>query len=179
LFVAVTPPQAVRERLHEHAAALGHPQLRVLTAESLHVTVLFLGAVVRGAIDELAGRLGAVAADEAPFALSIGHAVPGPPRRPYMLWAQVAASTPLVRLSGAMHEVAHSLAPELSKPLRGEAHITLARGRGRVRGIEPAAIEPALPAFEVPALQLLRSHLSRKGARYETVTDLPLGVTTA
>jgi 2'-5' RNA ligase len=96
-----------------------------------------------------------------------------------MLWAQVAASTPLVRLSGAMHEVAHSLAPGLSKPLRGDAHITLARGRGPVRGITPAAIDPAPPAFEMRALQLVRSHLSPKGARYETVTDLPLGVTTA
>ena len=73
----------------------------------------------------------AVASGEAVFALSGGHAVPGPPRRPYMLSAQVAASTPLVRLSEAMHEVAHPLAPELSKPLRGEAHITLARGRSR------------------------------------------------
>jgi RNA 2',3'-cyclic 3'-phosphodiesterase len=175
----VTPPQAVRQRLHEHAAALGHPQLRVLPAENLHVTVLFLGPVVRDAIEELAGRLGAVAAGEAVFALSIGQAVPGPPRRPYMLWAQVAVSAPLVRLSRAMHEVAQPLAPELSKPLRGEAHITLARGRGRVRGITPSEIEPAPPAFEVWALQLLRSHLSPTGARYETVAELPLATTTA
>ena len=175
----MTPPAAVRERLNRHATALAHPELRVLPAENLHVTVLFLGAVERDAVEELTGRLKRVAGEEAAFALSIARAVPGPPRRPYMLWAQVDASAPLVRLSRAMHVVAHPLAPGLSKPLRGDAHITLARGRGRVRGIEPAAIEPAVPAFEVPALQLLRSHLSPKGARYETVTDLPLGVTTA
>ena len=171
----MTPPQAVRERLHHHASALGHPQLRVLPAENLHVTVLFLGAVAREAIEQLAGRLGQIAAREDPFALAIGHVLPGPPRRPYMLWALVTASEPLLRLSRTMHETAKSLAPEQAKPLRGYAHVTLARGRGHLRGLEAETLEPALPAFEVREVQLLRSHLSPVGARYETVAELPLG----
>lgn len=175
----MTPPQAVRERLHAAAVSLGHPALRVVPAENLHVTVLFLGPVARDVVEELAGRLGQIAAREDPFALAIGHVLPGPPRRPYMLWALVTASEPLLRLSRTMHEMAKPLAPEQAKPLRGYAHVTLARGRGHVRGLEADTLESAPPAFEVREVQLLRSHLSPKGARYETVKDLPLGVTTA
>ena len=175
--MAVSPPPAVRERLHAYAAAVSHPALRLVPVENLHVTVLFLGTVAREATEQLAERLAQPAAREHPFTLTIGHALPGPPRRPYMLWALVTASDPLLRVSRAMHEVARPLAPDQAKPLRGYAHVTLARGRGHVRGIEAAAIEPALPAFEVRELQLLRSHLSPHGARYEPVTSLPLGVT--
>jgi RNA 2',3'-cyclic 3'-phosphodiesterase len=151
----------------------------VVPTENLHVTVLFLGAVPRDAVGELAGRLAAVAAREDPFTVAIGHVLPGPPRRPYMLWALVAASEPLLRLSRAMHDAAKRLAPAQAKPLRGYAHVTLARGRGPVGGIAAATLDPAPPAFEVRELQLLRSHLSPRGARYETVTDLPLAVTAA
>jgi 2'-5' RNA ligase len=165
----------VRERLHAHAASLGHPDLRVLPVENLHVTVLFLGNVARERIEELAGRLGQTAAREDPFELAIGHVLPGPPRRPYMLWALVTASEPLLRLSRTMHETAKPLAPEQAKPLRGYAHVTLARGRGHVRGLEAETLEPPPPAFEVREVQLLRSHLSPRGARYETVAKLPLG----
>jgi 2'-5' RNA ligase len=173
--VAVTPPAAVRDRLHAHAASLGHPALRVVPTENLHITVLFLGRVARDDVEELSGRLGETAARGDPFTLAIGHLLPGPPRRPYMLWALVTASEPLLRLSRTMHETAKPLAPEQAKPLRGYAHVTLARGRGHVRGIEADRLEPAPPAFDVREVQLLRSHLSPRGARYETVAELPLG----
>ena len=175
--MAVTPPVAVREQLHAYAASLEHPALRVIPAENLHITALFLGDVARDAVDDLAGRLGRVAAREDRFALELGHVLPGPPRRPYMLWALVTASEPLLRLSRTMHATAKPLAPEQSKPLRGYGHVTLARGRGPVKGIEPARIELEPSTFEVTSAELIRSQLSHQGACYETVADLPLGAT--
>jgi 2'-5' RNA ligase len=145
--------------------------------ENLHVTVLFLGPVPREAVGDLTARLRTVAARADRCTLTIGHALPGPPRRPYMLWALVTASEPLLRLSRALHETAKRLAPAQAKPLRGYAHVTLARGRFPLSGIEAGTLDPAPPAFEVCELQLLRSHLSPRGARYETVAHLPLAVT--
>jgi RNA 2',3'-cyclic 3'-phosphodiesterase len=175
--VAVTPPPAVRERLHARAASLGHPALRVVPAENLHITVLFLGNVARDAVEDLTGRLGRVAAREDRFTLEIGHLLPGPPRRPYMLWALVTASEPLLRLSRTMHVTAKPLAAEQSKPMRGYGHITLARGKGPLKDVEPMRMELEPSAFEVTSAELIRSELSPRGARYETVAKLPLGVT--
>jgi len=174
----VTPPQAVRERLHAHAASLGHPDLRVLPVENLHVTVLFLGAVARERIGELAGRLADVAARAESFPLEIAEAGPGPPRRPSMLWAYVGGADPLLRLSRDMHAAAAGLAPQAADPQR-VAHITLARSRRTLRGVERAKVELDQPSFDVAAAELMRSLLSPRGARYETVTTLPLGVTTS
>jgi 2'-5' RNA ligase len=176
--VAVTPPPAVRERLHAHAASLGNPNLRVLPAENLHVTVLFLGNVARERIEELAGRLADVAAAAEPFSLEIAGAGPGPPRRPSMLWAYVEGADPLLCLSRDMSAAAAGLAPHAADPQR-VAHITLARSRGTLRGVARATIELDRPSFQVIAVELMRSQLSPRGARYETVTTLPLGVTTA
>ncbi len=175
----MTPPPAVRERLHAHAASLGHPVLRVIPAENLHITVLFLGNVARESVEDLTARLGSVAAREDRFPLEIGHLLPGPPHRPYMLWALVTASEPLLRLSRTMHATAKPIAAEQSKPLRGYGHVTLARGKGPLKDAESLAMELEPAAFEVTEVELIRSELSPRGARYETVANLPLGVTTA
>lgn len=175
----MTPPPAVRERLHAHAAALGQPALRVIPAENLHITVLFLGNVARESVEDLTARLGRVAAREDRFTLEIGHLLPGPPRRPYMLWALVTPGEPLLRLSRTMHATAKPIAAEQSKPLRGYGHVTLARGKGPLKDAESLAMGLEPSAFEVTEVELIRSELSTRGARYETVANLPLGVTTA
>ncbi|HEY0388152.1 MAG TPA: RNA 2',3'-cyclic phosphodiesterase [Gaiellales bacterium] len=174
--MAVTPPEAVRAQLHAYATSLAHPSLRVVPAETLHVTVLFLGSVGLDAIDELAGLLAGVAAREPPLALTVRHAAPGPPRRPSMLWGEVTGGEPLLRLSLAMHAVSARLAPHLARPLR-DPHVTLARGRRPLRGVERAAIGLDPDVFQVGEARLIRSRLSPRGARYETVAALPLDVT--
>ena len=175
----MTPPAAVRERLHAHAASLGHPALRVIPAENLHITVLFLGNVPRDSVEDLTARLGGVAAREHRFTIEIGHLLPGPPRRPYMLWALVTAGEPLLRLSRTMHATAKPIAAEQAKPLRGYGHVTLARGKGPLKDAGSLAMELEPSAFEVTKVELIRSELSPRGARYETVANLPLGVTEA
>ena len=174
LFVAAVPPRELRERLASFTAELACDGLRVLPAEQLHVTVVFLGNVADAAIGALAAEMVPVTAREPAFALEVLHARPAPERRPRMLWALLGASEPLVRLSRSLHEVARDVAPDRANPLRGYPHITLARHRRPLPELEAMELPLTEPRFDVTELHLVRSHLSPKGARYETVSALPL-----
>ena len=172
--MAAVPPRELRERLASFTVKLERDGLRVLPAEQLHVTVVFLGNVADAAIGALAAEMASVTAREPAFALEVLHARPAPERRPRMLWALVGASEPLVRLSRSLHEVARHAAPDRAKPLRGYPHITLARYRRPLPELEAMELPLAERRFDVTELHLIRSHLSPKSARYETVSALPL-----
>lgn len=172
--MAAVPPRELRERLASFTAAVGCDGLRVLPAEQLHATVVFLGNVCEAAIAALAADMASVTARVPAFALEILNARPAPERRPRMLWAALEASEPLTGLSRSLHEAARHAAPDRARPLRGNPHITLARYRRPLPELEPMELPLAEPRFDVTELHLVRSRLSPKGARYETVSALPL-----
>ena len=172
--MAAVPPRELRERLASFTTGLGLDDLRILPAEQLHVTVVFLGNVADAAIAELAAEMASVTAREPPFVLEVVNARPAPERRPRMLWAVLGPSDPLVRLSRSLHETARHAAPDRAKPLRGSPHITLARYRRPLPGLSAMELPPMERRIDVTELQLVRSNLSPKGARYETVSALPL-----
>jgi 2'-5' RNA ligase len=171
----VQPPEAMRRELAGFTTALGHPQLRRVPAENLHVTVLFLGDVPAADVPELGERLAWVAGREPAFRLELGHALPAPARRPRMLWALVAPSEALLRLSRDLHAAARRLAPEQAKPLRGYGHITLARFRSEVPGLAATTLDLSPSSFDVTELLLMESQLSPAGARYDVQAALSLG----
>jgi len=164
----------MREQLASYVTGLGLDGLRPVPADNLHVTVVFLGNVADADIERLAAEMAAVCAREPAFALQVMHARPAPERRPRMLWALIGASDPLARLSRSLHEVARHAAPNRAKPLRGYGHITLARYRRPLPELEAAELPLDEHRFGVGELQLVRSRLSPKGARYDTVAILPL-----
>ncbi|HEV3047910.1 MAG TPA: RNA 2',3'-cyclic phosphodiesterase [Solirubrobacteraceae bacterium] len=203
LFVAAELPQPVRERLVEWgrlaAAALrqggeARGALRLLDAESLHLTLCFLGSRPVAEIDPLGRALGPCA--EGPvFELGLGAPLWLPPRRPATLAIEVhddsgALGALQERVGGAL-AAASGWRPEHR---RFRPHVTVARVRGRQRvpgagadgrGRGEAADrgsprrERSLPAtprlsFSPPALVLYRSWLDQAGARYEALASYPL-----
>jgi 2'-5' RNA ligase len=72
-----------------------------------------------------------------------------------------------------MHGLAAPFAPGRAKPQR-IPHVTLARARSPLHGLDRQPVEPDPPTFEVQQVELVRSRLSPRGARYETVAALPL-----
>jgi RNA 2',3'-cyclic 3'-phosphodiesterase len=173
LFVALELPQGVVEALVRWARAAEQPGLRLLPAESLHVTLAFLGERP----DEEAGEIGAAV---------LACATPVPELRlgePAWLGRGSALSLDLVDGAGACAAlqgcVSDALAalgaytPEL-RPFR--PHVTVARVRrgARIsRGKVPPP--PDVGSFSGTALTLFRSALSPKGARYRALSraDLP------
>jgi 2'-5' RNA ligase len=184
LFVAVNLPAAEQERIRDATERLRDTALpfRWVAPEALHLTLSFLGEVAEQRIDELMKALGAVAMRYDPFAIRLAGigAFPGL-RRPRVLWLGVADDGSLARLQSA---TAAALEP-LGFPREQRAyspHLTLARARSEARpgafGTLAGAAEQVTheSMVQVRSIDLMRSHLSRTGARYEKIADALLGV---
>jgi 2'-5' RNA ligase len=177
LFVALELPVAARGALARWREGVlrGGRGLRPVAADSLHVTLCFLGW---RAVDEIEaiGAACEVAASQAPPELSFGDAVWLPARRPRVLAVEL--DDPGGELAGVQAELSKALqaggwyAPE---PRGFLAHVTVARlGKGaRARPRELPAV-PALD-FTAPAVTLLRSRLGPGGAQYEPLRRVELG----
>jgi len=177
LFAALDPPAEVAEELRRWARGAlrggGERAPRVLAAESLHVTLMFLGERPFEEIDALAAALGEAAERGSACDLETGAPVWLPPRRPRALAVEVRDR------DGALAELQRDLAAGLSAvaalqvPRRFRAHLTLARTRAAPPAQEPLPPTPAL-RFTAEEVVLYRSHLEPQGARYERLAAAPL-----
>jgi 2'-5' RNA ligase len=176
LFAALELPAEVSGALAEFGrdAAGGDFALRAVGAETMHVTLAFLG---HRALDEVEPAAAAVAAVRAPTPrLELGDALWLAPRRPHVL--TVAVLDPDGALAALHAVVAERLAealpawtPEM-RPLR--PHVTVARVR---RGAHPRLSGlPEVPraAWSAGAVVLFRSHLGGGPARHEPLARAEL-----
>jgi 2'-5' RNA ligase len=198
LFVAVDPPLQACERLHEWARAVADAaraaggargSLRVLDAQSLHLTLCFLGNRPVDEIESLAAALAPCAAQACE--LSVGAPLWLPPRRPHALAVEIHDRDGKLReLQQRVSEALRAASGWQPEPRRFRAHITLARVRGgarRRRGGTPVAADdrtrsgrppggrelPATPSigFAPRAIVLYRSWLAQDGASYEALAS--------
>lgn len=182
LFVALDLPDGVREGIVAWGRReLRDPALRVVPAESLHITLAFLGYLPEKEIGRLGGIVEAIGAPGA--TIELGDPVAKPSLRRARLFALPAASPGAVSLQA---EVERTLVAErLYKPEKRPfwPHVTVARvksagrGSGRPREVErpPGGLPAALlrPAL-CRRLSLYRSELSPQGARYVPLAQVEL-----
>ncbi len=181
LFVALDLPAEVRARLAGWARRCASG-LRLLEAETLHVTLCFLGSRPIGEMEALGEAL-AVACEEAPplGELALGAPLWLPPRRPRALAVELHddAEGSLLQLHEAVLRELRAVgdpALETAAAARGAGgsaarrfrpHLTDARMRAgaapRERALPPT---PAL-AFAAASATLYRSWLTPGGAQYE------------
>jgi 2'-5' RNA ligase len=187
LFVALDPPEPVRRRIAATVAALrrsaGHAaeEVRWTSAETLHLTVQFLGAVPEERIAELDAAVREVAAASHPLQLELRGAGGFPnARRPRIVWLGIGGEVaPLAALAEAL---GRRLTP-LGFPPDARSfspHLTVGRARdGRgAAGLGGALAEAALGdglAWRAAELVLFESHLEPGGARHEALLRAPLG----
>jgi RNA 2',3'-cyclic 3'-phosphodiesterase len=160
LFVALDLPAAVRGALHDWAASLEDPSLRLIAPENLHVTLLFLGESEPVALPAVAAapRL----------------AIARPRRTPRFL--AVSLDDPSGRVSELQHAVvaAAGREPE-ARPFW--PHVTVARPRDRrARPARRRLSPPPELEFAGTAVTLYRSHVNTSpggAASYEALTSVP------
>jgi 2'-5' RNA ligase len=188
LFVAVDPTASVREGLVEwtrgvaagaRMAGSSRGWLRLLDADSLHLTLCFLGSRPVAEIEALSAAL----ADRAEPAveLSLGAPLWLPPRRPHALAVEVVDRTgELARLQESVSGALAGVSAWTPERRRFRPHITLARVRGGGRSRSSARPrEQPLPAtprldFTAEAIVLYRSWLASDGATYEALAECAL-----
>jgi RNA 2',3'-cyclic 3'-phosphodiesterase len=177
LFVAASIPEDQLDWVETQVAPLKHrwPQARWAPRSNQHVTLKFLGPAEP---DRLAGvlracELAAAGSRASPIGLQ-GLGVFPRPRAARVLW--VGLDDPAKLLAGLARGLDDALEP---LGFKGEkrpysAHLTVARFR------EPTSI-PELPVLGAPprpfalrSFGLWRSHLSPKGATYESLAEFEL-----
>ena len=163
LFVAVRPPDEVLDALAALPRARDTP-LRWTTRDQWHVTLRFLGNV-----DDLEPVVGALTAIQR--ALEPVDAVLGP--RAGVLGHQVVylPVSGLDELATAVVEATRPFGePPPTRRFRG--HLTLARTKG---GIVDRSSLDLSARWTVDHVELIRSHLGRGPATYETLATFWLG----
>lgn len=183
VFVALPVPAeaaaSLVDGLREYVRAF--PEARWLPADTLHVTLVFLGSVTSWYADHLRRALGETAAAQPAFAVRVegGDGRLGP-RRDGVAWL------PMVEGAGVVIGLADSLRVSLAAALDQDgsdarraqsAHVTVAR---RVDGALLAALRTARlgvvgTGWQVDRVTLFCSHLGPGGSRYEALAEAPLG----
>jgi len=182
LFIALTLPDKERERIHAAAAPLREAEfpVRWLDPESYHLTLKFLGnvrpetvPVVEAVVDRVAG-----ATPTFPLAIRGFGAFPTI-RRPRVLWVGV---EPVPALRCLKQDLEWALADHgFERETRAfHPHVTLGRadedqGAGVFRGLDEMAADLGYKGkVKAGTVDLMRSHLSRQGARYSVLRASPL-----
>jgi 2'-5' RNA ligase len=173
LFVAIRPPQAIRDLLID--AMDDGPQLGWVGDDNLHVTLRFIGAVERPLANDIASALGRIGFPE--FHLQIRGVGRFERRNGGALWAGIEPRKPVTDLAAKIDRVCVEVGLE-PEPRAFHPHVTLARW-GRSGGEAAAAFETrnaglSSPDFAVDCFTLFESHLSRHGAHYRRIADYKL-----
>jgi RNA 2',3'-cyclic 3'-phosphodiesterase len=182
LFVALDLPPDVRAGLVDwQQTALADPALRPVKADSLHITLVFLGYQAEKEVRKIAKAAFDVDA-EAPAVELVTEPLGVPRNRPRLI-AIDARSEQTVALQKQVEQnlVAEGYYEPEKRPFW--PHLTVARVRSEAPGSrKPAQIrtqphplpEHMFRFFRPTRLVLFKSHLRRTGAEYESLAELEL-----
>ena len=173
-------PDEIRRVVHDSLQPLrtAHPDVRWTAAESLHVTVKFLGEVSADQRATIEAPLAEAARLHAPFSIALGRvdAFPGL-HRPRIWILRVHEDGALGALQRDVERLlaAIGFAPE-DRPYA--PHVTIGRARGRHGSTPapPASVPDGPLDLRVPVttIDLMKSETGAGGARYERLAAVPL-----
>jgi 2'-5' RNA ligase len=185
-FIAIELPDEIKAGLFQLQAQLktgNQPWVKWVDPYSTHLTLKFLGSVVVDRIGEITGAMEGAVQGASPFLLEVkGLGVFPNLRRVQVAWVGVSGEVDkLTRLQQRIESNLARLgfAPE---PRPFTPHLTLARVRDRAlpderqrfgQLIADTKFEAAY-SFQVDAISLMRSQLTREGAIYSQISSAKL-----
>ncbi len=187
LFVAINFTAKDRQRMTRAARRMHESPLPVrwVDTDQLHMTLKFLGEVRPERLREVQQAVARVAEKTKPFVVKLGGAGAFPTmRRPKVIWLGAEASPELRCLK---HDLEWELAPlGFEREVRAfHPHLTLGRAQPTARAGDFRDFEDMVSALQYSAeinvrtIDLMESHLSPKGARYERRVAAKLGTAAA
>ena len=181
LFVAVNLPAAEHAALAAtlHGLRARDLPVRWVEPDSLHITLKFLGEVAEARVGEVQAALARAAQGISAFEMRVGGAGTFPsPNRARVFWIGVAAPAELLRLQDQVENEIEPLGYAREKRAFSP-HITIGRVQkdGRVARTDVDRIVVGVgynATMAVTSVDLMRSHLNPRGARYDTIASAPL-----
>ncbi len=182
LFIAINLPPEERDRLQRAAGVLRSARLPVrwVGTDALHLTLKFLGEVPDARLPSIEQALLRAAVGFPHFDLELRGLGAFPDlRSPRVVWVGVHAPEEMAQLAGALEDAM----AELGFPREQRAfspHLTLGRAErdarsGDFRTLAELAADFTFRAeVRAQSADLMRSHLSPRGARYERLLAAPL-----
>jgi 2'-5' RNA ligase len=177
LFVAVLLPDRELARIEEALQPVRDLGLDVrwLTRESIHITLMFLGEVAEPRVHEIKAALAAAASRHTPFSVELGGFGAFPSlRRARVWWVGTGVSPELQELQKDVETALVGLGFRREERAY-HAHLTVARAKPEAKPLPPDLASRILQQFDysgqlhVDCVHLMRSHLQRSGARYESI----------
>lgn len=182
LFIAINIPKKERDRIFRAARPLRNADfpVRWVSPDLFHLTLKFLGDVRPSALPAVDEVVASVAGKTGSFHMEIGGFGAFPTiRRPGILWVG-ADPSPALRclkqdLEWALSDHGFSRETRAFHP-----HFTLGRatkeeGAGAFRGLDSLTANLSLAIrVKVWKVDLMESHLSASGPRYEILSSFPL-----
>jgi 2'-5' RNA ligase len=182
LFIAINIPKKERNRIHRSARPLREQDypVRWVSSDLFHLTLKFLGEVRGEVVSEVESVLERVAGTTEAFQMDIGGFGAFPTiRRPRVIWVGVEPS-PALRCLKQDLEWALSDRGFERETRAFHPHFTLGRakandGAGAFRGLDVLASELTYGSeVKVRKVDLMESHLSASGPRYEILSSFLL-----
>ena len=184
LFVAINIPPETRDAIYADAAALRSvtTAIRWTAAQSLHVTLKFLGEHQDSLVPDFRAALDAVAAKHGPVNVqTTGFGAFPNFRRPRVVWVGMTGESELRALA---NDIDRAFVPfgVTAESREFRAHLTLGRVKGELSAADGAALSvaarQAAPSRGVPVrtIDLMRSELGSGGSRYSVLAAVPLHV---
>lgn len=174
LFIAIDPPQEVRDQLSRLCA--GIEAARWVRREQLHLTLRFLGDLPQTGLEDIKSALACVAFAPLTLALcGVGIFPQGKPRYAKVLWAGIEPQAPLCELKVRIDEAlsAAGMGPDEERAFA--PHITLARfkqppDRDLNRWLESHHSLTSAP-WPTTQFTLYASELAPKGATHSALAE--------
>ena len=183
LFIGIGLPPECQRAIAEAVSPLRAKGLPVswTPERNLHLTLKFLGEVLPGQVDELAGCMAGAAQGIPPFEFRVEEAGGFPTlRSPRVLWIGIREPLELVRKLHQNMENALSGAgfPRDERPFH--PHVTVGRVKGRVAPGWGETYASGLSGMTfgtvfVTSYRLYESRLSPSGANYSVLREVPFG----
>jgi RNA 2',3'-cyclic 3'-phosphodiesterase len=183
LFVAINFTSKDRQRMGRASRKMREADLPVrwVDPDQIHLTLKFLGEVRPERVAPVRAAVARVASKTQPFTMNMGGSGAFPTtRRPKVIWLGAEASPELRCLK---HDLEWELAPlGFEREVRAfHPHVTLGRARPDARAGDFRGFEELVAAMDfsaeitVRSIDLMKSALSAKGARYEKLLTARLG----
>lgn len=175
VFIAINLPDSVKKYLGKISGKFTLPGMKVVKADNLHLTLLFLGYISDNELLEIIAGVKKVACRSKPFEIDFKRIVAGPlGKTPRMIWVEGERSGELANLKKNLEENVGRFAQKRENRVF-QPHLTLARfkeGIMKQNKFEPIEINVSVP---VDAVDIMESVLKNDGVEYEVLESVELG----